>query len=50
MSFGRALDRTSKTEKERSSSTGLLEGLRLVATRPYVLGVLVVSTFSEIVL
>eukprot|EP00048_Salpingoeca_helianthica_P005569 m.89185 g.89185 ORF g.89185 m.89185 type:complete len:458 (-) comp13646_c0_seq1:22-1395(-) len=46
-SFSRALDRDRKVARPQ---TGFLEGLRLICTRPYVLAVLVVSTFAAAVL
>jgi ATP:ADP antiporter, AAA family len=38
-----------KTKKQRKGKTGFFEGLILIATKPYVIGVFVVTTFYEIV-
>lgn len=47
VSFSRALERDRKVARP---STGFLEGLKLIGTRPYVLAVLIVSTFAAAVL
>lgn len=36
-------------EKKEEKKTGFFEGLRLIATRPYVMGILVISTIYEII-
>jgi AAA family ATP:ADP antiporter len=38
-----------KDTKEKKPKTGFLEGLKLIGTKPYVIGILVVSTVYEIV-
>ena len=38
-----------KTNIQKKEKTGLFEGLRLLSTKPYLLGILVISTFYEVV-
>ena len=38
-----------KSPKDKKPKTGFLEGLRIIATRPYVIGILIVSTLYEII-
>lgn len=39
----------SNTPDDKKPKTGFFEGLRLIATRPYVMGILIVSTVYEVV-
>ena len=39
----------SASHKEKKANTGFFEGLRLILTRPYVMGVFVVASFYEII-
>lgn len=39
----------SSTPDDKKPKTGFFEGLRLIATRPYVMGILIVSTVYEVV-
>ncbi|MBL4588224.1 hypothetical protein JKY79_02675 [Candidatus Babeliales bacterium] len=38
-----------KTNEKKREKTGLFEGLRLLTTKPYLMGILVISTFYEVV-
>ena len=38
-----------KSAKDKKPKTGFLEGLHIIATRPYVIGILIVSTLYEVI-
>lgn len=40
---------TTNVPQEKKSATGVLEGLRLILSKPYLMGILVVSTIYEII-
>ncbi len=47
--FKKELEETKKSELSEKKATGFLEGIKLLLTRPYVIGIFIVASFYEII-